>query len=483
VTLHEAKAPPAPARRGRKRTALIGAAVALAVILVSAAWVVLTRMRPSYDAFGWLVWGRQTLHWSLNTDGAPSWKPLTFLFTLTYATIGANPQMWLWMLTSTASALAGAVFAARIAYRLTGPSPRRRWAPYCAAAFAGAGVLGIEGYSQLVLIANSDPIVVTLCLAAIDAHLSNHPRLAFAMIILAALGRPEAWVFAGLYAIWAWRSGRSMRIIALAGLVLIPIAWFLVPALTSHTWFSAGDLALNSKNVIHGNKIVGVFRRLGGLYELPMQLAVAFALVLAVIRRERTWLTLAGAALLWVVIEIGFAYHGWSAVPRYLIEPAAVLIVLGGAGVGRVLAYVLTAHSVLIRSAPSALVLVLLVALVPSARSRARVTHGELHAAHSAALELSRLEAVITTDGGAALIKSCGQPVTLVGKQSEVAWAVGMNVGEVGYRPGKSIDEGVPIVVFKPHEDGWQVRPFNIPAADAARCAGLRTDSQFGTSG
>ena len=76
--------------------------------MVGVAWVVWTGMRPSYDAFGWLVWGHQVLHWDLNTDGAPSCKPLTFLFTLPYALAGANPQMWLWMITSTVGALAGA---------------------------------------------------------------------------------------------------------------------------------------------------------------------------------------------------------------------------------------------------------------------------------------------------------------------------------------------------------------------------------------
>ena len=110
--------------------------------MVGVAWVVSTGMRPSYDAFGWLVWGRQVLHWNLNTDGAPSWKPLTFLFTLPYALAGANPQMWLWMITSSAGALAGGVFAARIAFWLTGPFPRRRWARWAAAAFAGIGVFG-----------------------------------------------------------------------------------------------------------------------------------------------------------------------------------------------------------------------------------------------------------------------------------------------------------------------------------------------------
>ena len=137
--------------------------------------------------------------------------------------------MWLWMITSTAAAFGGAVFAARIAYRLTGPSRHRTWAPYIAAGFAALAVLGIDGYSQLVLIASSDPIVVTLCLAAIDSHLSGHPRLAFSMIVLAALGRPEAWAFAAIYAVWAWRRRRSMRVMALLGLALIPLAWFTVP--------------------------------------------------------------------------------------------------------------------------------------------------------------------------------------------------------------------------------------------------------------
>jgi len=71
-----------------------------------------------------------------------------------------------------------------------------------AGAFAAVGVLGIGTYSHLVLIANSDPLIVLLCLAAIDCHLSRRPRLAFAMLVLASLGRPEVWVFAGMYAVW-----------------------------------------------------------------------------------------------------------------------------------------------------------------------------------------------------------------------------------------------------------------------------------------
>src|SRR5690242_8396324 len=110
--------------------------VAVLLVLVSIAFVVLTRMRPEYDAYGWLVWGRQALHGNLNTDGAPSWKPLTFVFTFPYALAGSG-QPFLWMVTAVAGALAGSVFAARLAYRLTGPCPERPYAPYIAGAFAG----------------------------------------------------------------------------------------------------------------------------------------------------------------------------------------------------------------------------------------------------------------------------------------------------------------------------------------------------------
>ncbi len=71
--------------------------------------------------------------------------------------------------------------------------------------------------------------------------------------------------------------------------------------------------------------------------------------------------------------------------------------------------------------------------------------------------------------GGAKRMKSCGQPVSLLGFQSTVAWEVGLNVGNVGYRPGRSIARGTPIVVFKPHAKGWQVRPYNLPKRQGRR--------------
>jgi hypothetical protein len=455
-----------------------GLGTAALVLAAAVVCVALSDMRPAYDAYGWLDWGRQLLHWNLNTNGAPSWKPLPFLFTVPYALADQQVQMWLWMVTAVAGTLAGSVFAARIAFRLTREGTRRTWVPFVAGAVAGFGVLGLDDYPQLVLIANSDPMIVTLCLAAIDAHLSRHRRLAFALVVLASLGRPEVWFFAVGYAVYMLRvrPDTLSRVLVVIGAFLIPALWFGIPALTAKTWFISGNLALNSPNLIHGNKIVGVVNRLLGLYSTPMQIAAGLSMLLAAFRRDRTVLVLTGLAWLWVAIEIAFAYHGWSAVPRYLIEPAAVFVVIAAVGVGRVLS--LEPNLRWLRAVAVVPVLALLVALVPFARARVRATHDELIVdRHDAKLERHLNEVIKRL--GAGRIRRCGQPVTFVGFQSELAWEIGMNVGYVGYKPGKSIHKGLPIVYFKPHGWGWQVRAIHSLASDRTRCAALKTETSF----
>ena len=448
----------------------------LSVLGVSALLVVLAGVRPSYDGFGFLVWGHQVLHWNLNTDGAPSWKPLPFLFTLPYALAG-HAQMWLWMGTSMAGAIASGVFAARVAYRLTGPCPDRRYAPFVAGAFAGLGVLGIATYSHLVLISNSDPLIVAALLAAIDCHLARRPRLAFTLLVLASLGRPEAWVFTGLYALWAWwRRVPGMRVLTVAGILLIPAFWFGVPALTSHSWFISGDLALNQSTVIHGNKIIGVIERLRSLYTLPMQIAVVCGVVLAAIRRDRVTLVIAAGAVIWEIVEVGFAYHGWSAVARYMIEAAAVLIVVAGYAVGRVLAG--APRRLPLRWTGLAAVAVLVVTLVPDARTQLDATRYQVHKGRVSAARINRLAAVID-QYGVHRIRSCGQPISHIGLQSTLAWHLDMNVGNVGFNPGKAIGRGKPVIYFNPHLMGWRVRPYNLRKATAAECSQLRTDTAF----
>jgi hypothetical protein len=463
-------------------------AVAAAAIGAAITFVAVSGMRPGFDPFGWMVWGQQVLHGSLNTSGAPSWKPMTFVFTLPYALFG-HTQVWLWSVTSVTGTIAAGVFAARVAYRLTGPVlDSRRFAPFVAAAFAGVAVMGIETWPHLVLIANSDQLVVALLLAAIDAHLSGHRRWAFAALAFASLDRPETWVFLALYgALLEWTDpGARLGVVLVA--LLIGAAWFAVPGLTSKSVFSPGDLALNQHTVIHGSKFVGVLRRWRNLYELPMQLAFVAGVAVAIWRRDRQVLGVAAAALLWVAVEIAFALHGWSAASRYLIEPAAACIVIAGALVGQLLGGAPWAGADGHRSwvAPAlrwggpVLVIVLGVSLISAARLRVHDWRVDLPLAHANGRQNRRLIAVVQRIGGGSAVLACGQPASIPGTQSTLAWAVGLNVGDVSNHIGRAIRKGKPVVAFSPHDHGWHVRVYNQPPAQTARCGRLRADTAEG---
>src|SRR5579875_624824 len=148
--------------------------VAVALVGFSAALVRWAYTRPGYDPYGWLVWGYQTLHGTLNLGGAPSWKPMPWLFTVPYALFG-HFDLWLWMTTAVAMALAGVIFAGRIVFRIVDGGGRHRWPAILAAVLAGIMILSIQdnqGYSywHYFLSAQSDPPLASLCLVLRGAH-------------------------------------------------------------------------------------------------------------------------------------------------------------------------------------------------------------------------------------------------------------------------------------------------------------------------
>src|SRR5579875_1986910 len=96
------------------------AVAALALLVAAVAVTVAAHTRPSFDAYGWLDWGRMTLHGGLNTNAAPSWKPLPWLFTLVFGLFGRGAELWLWMGTVTLISFAGVAWAARLAWGLLG---------------------------------------------------------------------------------------------------------------------------------------------------------------------------------------------------------------------------------------------------------------------------------------------------------------------------------------------------------------------------
>jgi hypothetical protein len=456
----------------------LGAAGLLVLSTLVMLWA---RTRPGYDPYGWLVWGHLTLHWKLDTNGAPSWKPLPYLFTVPYALFGKH-ALQLWMITAFAISLSGLVFAWRVAFWLVKAPPERRYAAYAAGLFASISLLAIYSYLHSVLSAESDTMIVALCLAAVDCIICRRYRWAFWAWWLAALGRPEVWAPMGLYVIWAWRSLPAMRRQMVIGVVLIPVLWLGIPALTSKSALSAASLAQNSPRAIHGNKVTGTFGRFLSLNAASVKIAALLAVILAALRRDRPVLLLAGGAVLWVVVEAAFALHGWSAVPRYLYEAGAVVCVLAGVFVGRV---ILDSGAILSRlrlpASPQlaawssiAVLGIFGVSLIPAWHSRLDYERVDLAQQRARTHEIALLASVVNRLGGAHIL-ACGQPNIGIGWQSILAWDLGTNTGRLYF--SSKYEKRHPhhtIVNMYPHSYGWQFFPSNWPGTtEPVACQGL----------
>jgi hypothetical protein len=470
---------------------------------LSVLWMALTHAHPSFDAYGWMVWGRQTLAGDLNTAAAPSWKPLPYLFDLPFALFG-HTQLWLWTFTATFLGLGGSIFAGRVAATLAGPGPG--WMRWLAGLFGAGAFLGLYGMWHQLLITDTDPIVVGLCLAAVDAHLHGHRRWALTALFFAGLGRPEVWLPLGLYGLWLMREPGQRPLVLGLGVTTL-LAWFLIPGLTSPSWFQAGNAALGFATAVrHGSKVAAVLIRLRSLYDPLVWGAVALACGRALWRRDRAWLILIGAALLWVATEVAFAYHGWPAAPRYLLEPAAVFGVLAAAAVARAARRLVALSRPARRRrgraadvAPSgqrpaparlparpprwrAALLTVILATATGLFGAARVG-ALLHDANHELLvtrQLDALQTALSHAGGAGHIRACAAPLGRVGNESELAWLLGLNVGDVGHKPGVFFRRRLSAVYIRPDAPlgaQWKITAINLPGSRRRHCRPIPVSS------
>jgi hypothetical protein len=433
--------------------------VALGIVVIAAAMLRWANTRPGYDPYGWLIWGYQTLHGSLNLGGAPSWKPFTYVFTVPYSIFG-HYALHLWMVTSVSIALAGAVFGGRIAYRLTAAEGDSRWAPIVAAVVAGAAVLGIQEYFHYVLSVQSDPMLVTCCLAAIDMFLCRRLAWAWWIGVLAGLGRPEVWPFLVVYGIWLFLKRPNLRWMIYAAAIITLFLWFGVPTITNGKPDIAGQLALKSPRELHSNKVAGTIDRVKALNYWPVWLGALVAVGLAVWRRNRTVLVLAGMVVAWVVIEIAFVLHGFPGVPRYLFEPAGLAGVLAGVAIG----WLLLDASRFSRALPSwagiPVAVILLAVMIPQGISQARAEHKDISHERARTVEINKLGAAIAALGGPSRILSCGHPVLNVEYVSVMGWYLHQNTGDIGYRPVVELGYKRPTVLFTTFRNGWGITPY-----------------------
>jgi hypothetical protein len=359
------------------------AALALAAV---AGWA-LVPTYPDYDAYFHLLWGRDVLHGQMpvfETFAAPTEHPLYIALAALLSLAGGAADRLLVLVTmlSLAALTAGSYALGRTLFG--------RWPGLLGALFVGSSfaflLYAVRAFVDVPFLAL---VVWAAALAAARPPVPGEPpaermRRALApmaLLAIAGLLRPEAWVLAGLYWLWCLpgtkptieptlstataRRSRSAggsqgtgalrgrlarrsaggsqgtgalrgRLVLGALVVLAPLAWALVdlaatgdPLYSLHGTNALADLLGRERGISHVPKAFVTY--LSDVARPPVALAGVIGLVLALRRfgaaRMAVPLALLGAGAL-TFVATGLA--GLAIIQRYLTVPAVALCVLAG---------------------------------------------------------------------------------------------------------------------------------------------------------
>ena len=410
MTTDLAPRPPArPASFALSRPAwLTGTLLVVVGCLALAALSLLAPGAPTYDPWSWIIWGREVVHLDLSTVGGPSWKPLPVLFTAPFALLGNSAAPALWLVIARAGALLALVMAFRLARRLAGEP----WG-IGAGLVAALALVTSTGFIRDVWPGNSEGLLIAFLLWAVLSHLEGRRRQAFVLGVLAALLRPESWLFVGAYGLWlAWRDPRMRKWVVGAG-VLVLALWFLPELWGSGQLFRAAERANNpdpQSPAYAADPALAVLRAFGGTFIWPLFALCGISVGYALARKGRALAVvgLAGLGVAWLVLVALMTQAGYSGNPRYLMPVGALVCVLAGVGVARLLELAPAPKSRLVRGAV-AVGLVLVVAVIVYNRPQLdAVTHG----LRDEAQLNDQLDTLVARAGGPAAVLACGQPIT-----------------------------------------------------------------------
>ena len=423
VTGADATAPRLAALRHPLFWALLGCIVLAALTLLAPA-------APTYDPWAWIIWGREIAHLDLNTGFGPSWKPLPVALTTVFSLFGgAAPDLW--MIAARSGALAGALFAFRLARRLGGTP----------AGIVAAGALLIAPwYLRSAALGNSEGLQVAFALASVDCALAGRRGPAFLLALGLGLLRPEAWLFIAAYGAWlVFKERRRIWFVA-AGLATLPVLWLVPEQLGSGDWLRAAHRAqqpVGNSPAFSENPVVQVVHEGWYMLDRPIRWALAVALAVAVARRDLRFGALTALAGTWLLLVAGMTANGYSGNARYLMVPAALAIVVAAAGIA-LAARGLLRNRWLALAGTLAVGWLFVSPWLEPARMTIRATSWQ------ARLE-AQLNPLFEQAGGAARLRACGHPATGAYLVPAVAWHLSVhisNVGLVAERPG---------VVFRVH--------------------------------
>ncbi|MDQ3742318.1 MAG: hypothetical protein M3389_15405 [Actinomycetota bacterium] len=422
-------------RRGLARRAPLPVAI-VAGSLALAALSLLLPSTPTYDPWAWILWGREITQLDLVTVDGPSWKPLPVLFTTVFA-LGpddAAPELWLLV------ARAGAIAAIPLAFLLG-----RRLGGIPAGVAAAAGIALATWWVRNGALGNSEGLLVALLFAAILTHLERRRGWAFVLAVAIGMLRPEAWPFVGLYALWLLYDDRGRLPWVAGGLATLPLLWLGPELWGSGNALRASDRAQQpnpDSAAFADNPALAVLEDAVDMIPAAAVAGVVLLLVLAAAGRAprdkaAPALALAALAAAWIGLVAVMTSNGFSGNLRYLMPPAALLIVAGAVGLGWLLGVLRLRGAVAVAVATAALAVAFVV-------EDAGELDLQLSAVDYQAELTAGLPRLIDRAGGGAYLRDCGHPYTNPFLVPQVAWELGLNIRDVDLDP----DEARPAVVF-----------------------------------
>jgi hypothetical protein len=362
-----------------------------------------------YDAWAWMVWGRELAHLDLATTSGPSFKPLPVLVVAPLSLLGGIAPA-LWLAAMRACAVASLVLAYRLGARLGGP---------VAGMVAAIGLALSADLYRTALLGSAEPALIALTLGAVDRHLDGRRGWALVLVAVAGLIRPEAWVVLAAYGLWVWMHEPRLRPLVAAAVVLAPALWLGLDWAGSGDPLHASSTATEATEGSAANASVPaleVVRRAIDAVIVPTLVLAAVGLVEAGRRRDRRVLVLAALAVAWIAVVAVMAEAGFTGTRRYLAAPAAAVCVVSGVGLAWLLGAVPSGRA---RVAAACAVVALSIA---PALLRAREEARMLSVARSQADQLAELRHAVREVGGRAAVRRVGRPAVNPWLQTALAW-------------------------------------------------------------
>jgi hypothetical protein len=331
---------PAPAtRRGDRRgaAARLAAAAVTALAVAAALDLVYGPWYLNYDARYALLWADDLAGGfapEYEADFAPTPHPLQTAVGLLALPFGdASDDVLAWAVLLSFGALVYLTF--RLGGELFGP-----WVGMVAALV----VLTRPALERDALLAYQDVPFAALIVGAVllEARRPRRGAAVLALLAVAGLLRPEAWVLSGLYVLWLWAGGerRSPRALApqLALAAVAPVVWaasdWLVTGDPLHSLHGTADLAIaNDRRRTLAEVPYWTAQYFGYALREPLVLGVPIGLAFAFLHaRRRSLLPLAVVAAMVAVFAVGPLF-GLPLIRRYIATPAVLLTLFYGLAV------------------------------------------------------------------------------------------------------------------------------------------------------